>query len=369
MSRFRYSRWDGTQTGFELGADDILDQVTDDLLYHGDLNAALRRLLQSGMRDANGERIQGIREMLEKLRRRRRDELERHDLGGVYEDIAQRLRDVVETEREGLEQTRQQAQQSGDQRRQEVTDQAMAEKGLQLDLLPPDLAGQVRELQNYDFESEQARQQFEELMEELKQELLNTQFNQMMGSMGNVSPEQMQAMKDMFNDLNRMLEQRESGQPIDPSFEEFMAKHGQFFPDNPQSLDELLENMAQQMAQMQAMLNSMTPEQRAQLQGLAEALMEDMDLAFQVSRLSSNLQQAFPGAGWERRYNFSGQDPLGFAQAASLLNELGDLDSLENLLRQASSPGALADVDLDRAAELLGPDSARSLEKLAELSK
>ncbi|HVV38302.1 MAG TPA: VWA domain-containing protein [Acidimicrobiales bacterium] len=369
MSRFRYSRWDGTQTGFELGADDILDQVTDDLLYHGDLNAALRRLLQSGMRDANGERIQGIREMLEKLRRRRRDELERHDLGGVYEDIAQRLRDVVETEREGLEQTRQQAKQSGDQRRQEVTDQAMAEKGLQLDLLPPDLAGQVRELQNYDFESEQARQQFEELMEELKQELLNTQFNQMMGSMGNVSPEQMQAMKDMFNDLNRMLEQRESGEPIDPSFEEFMAKHGQFFPDNPQTLDELLENMAQQMAQMQAMLNSMTPEQRAQLQGLAEALMEDMDLAFQVSRLSSNLQQAFPGAGWERRYNFSGQDPLGFAQAASLLNELGDLDSLENLLRQASSPGALADVDLDRAAELLGPDSARSLEKLAELSK
>ncbi|MEY2417606.1 MAG: hypothetical protein QOG90_286 [Actinomycetota bacterium] len=369
MTRFRYSRWDGTQTGFELGADDILDQVTDDLLYHGDLNAALRRLLQSGMRDANGERIQGIREMLEKLRRRRRDELERHDLGGVYEDIAQRLRDVVETERDGLQQAREQARQSGDQRRQEITDQSMAEKGLQLDLLPPDLAGQVRELQNYDFESAEARQQFEELMEELKKELLNTQFNQMMGSMGDVSPEQMQAMKDMFNALNRMLEQREAGEPIDPSFEQFMREFGQFFPDNPQTLDELLEQMAQQMAQMQAMLNSMTPEQRAQLQGLAEALMEDMDLAFQVDRLSNNLQQAFPGAGWDRRYNFQGQDPLGFAQAASLLNELGDLDSLENLLRQASSPGALGDVDLDRAAELLGPDSARSLEKLAELSK
>jgi uncharacterized protein with von Willebrand factor type A (vWA) domain len=369
VTRFRYSRWDGTQTGFELGADDILDQVTDDLLYHGDLNAALRRLLQSGMRDANGERIQGIREMLEKLRRRRRDELERHDLGGVYEDIAQRLRDVVETERDGLQQAREQARQSGDQRRQEITDQSMAEKGLQLDLLPPDLAGQVRELQNYDFESAEARQQFEELMEELKKELLNTQFNQMMGSMGDVSPEQMQAMKDMFNALNRMLEQREAGEPIDPSFEQFMSEFGQFFPDNPQTLDELLEQMAQQMAQMQAMLNSMTPEQRAQLQGLAEALMEDMDLAFQVDRLSNNLQQAFPGAGWDRRYNFQGQDPLGFAQAASLLNELGDLDSLENLLRQASSPGALGDVDLDRAAELLGPDSARSLEKLAELSK
>jgi uncharacterized protein with von Willebrand factor type A (vWA) domain len=369
VSRFRYSRWDGTQVGFELDADDILDQVTDDLLYHGDLNAALRRMMQSGMRDANGERIQGIREMLEKLRRRRRDELEKHDLGGVYEDIAQRLREVVDMEREGLEQARQEAQQSGDQRRQEIAEQSTAEKGLQLDLLPPDLAGQVRELQQYEFTSSEAQQRFDELMEELKQELLNTQFNQMMGSMGNVSPEQMQAMKDMFNALNRMLEQREAGEPIDPSFEQFMQQYGDFFPDNPQTLDELLENMAQQMAAMQAMLNSMTPEQRAQLQGLAEALMEDMDLKWQVDRLSANLQQAFPGAGWERRYNFQGQDPLGFGQAADLLNELGDLDSLENMLRQASSPGALADVDLDRAAQLLGNDAAKSLEKLADMAK
>ncbi len=175
--RSRYSRWDGTQTGFELGADDILDQVTDDLLYHGDLNAALRRLLQSGMRDANGERIQGVREMLEKLRRRRRDELEQHDLGGVYEDIAERLREVVNTERDGLEQMRQEAAQSGDERRQEIAEQSTADKGLQLDLLPPDLAGQVRELQNYEFASAEAQQKFDELMEELKQELLNTQFN------------------------------------------------------------------------------------------------------------------------------------------------------------------------------------------------
>ncbi len=369
MTRFNYSRWDGSQTGFELGADDILDQVTDDLLYHGDLNAALRRLMQSGARDANGERIQGIREMLEKLRRRRRDELEKHDLGGVYEDIAQRLREVVDMERDGLEQARQEAQKSGDPRRQETADQSTAEKDMQLNLLPPDLAGQVRELQNYNFESSEARERFEELMEELKKELLNTQFNQMMGSMGDVSPEQMQGMKDMFNALNRMLEQREAGQPIDPSFEAFMQQYGEYFPDNPQTLDELLESMAQQMAAMQAMLNSMSPEQRAQLQGLAEALMEDMDLKWQVDRLSANLQQAFPGAGWERRYNFQGQDPLGFGEASSLLNELGDLDSLENLLRQASSPGALADVDLDRAAELLGSDAAKSLEKLADMAK
>src|SRR5436853_2910217 len=110
---FRYSRWDGTQVGFELSADDILSEITDDLLYHGDLNAALRRLMQSGFRDRNGDRVQGMRELMEKLRRRRRDELEKYDLGGVYDDIAQELRDVVELERKGLEELAEEARASG----------------------------------------------------------------------------------------------------------------------------------------------------------------------------------------------------------------------------------------------------------------
>ena len=367
--RFDYSKWDGTQTGFELDADDILDQVTDDLLYHGDLNAALRRLLQSGMKDQNGERIAGIRDLLEKLRRRRRDELERHDLGGVYEDIAQRLRDIVETEKAGLDELREEAAASGDQRRKEITDEVTAEKRMQLDLLPPDLAGQVQALQNYEFTSTEAREQFDALMDELRRELMQSTFNQMAGAMGDVSPEQMQRMKDMFDSLNRMIEQREANEPLDPSFKQFMARFGDFFPGNPKDLDELLEQMAQQMAAMQSMLNSMTPEQRAQLQGLANALLEDMDLKWQLDRLGANLRQAFPGAGWDRRYNFSGQDPLGFAQAASMLNELGDLDSLENLLRSASSPGALADVDLERASQLLGEDAAKSIDRLSQLAK
>ncbi|HWW54889.1 MAG TPA: hypothetical protein VNY84_14015, partial [Acidimicrobiales bacterium] len=145
--------------------------------------------------------------------------------------------------------------------------------------------------------------------------------------------------------------------------------YGDFFPDNPQTLDELLEQLAQQMAAMQSLLNSMSPEQRAQLQGLAEQLLSDMDLRWQMSRLSSNLQQAFPGAGWDRRYNFSGQDPLGFAEAAGLMERLGDIDQLENLLRSASSPGALADVDIDAARDLLGDQAAESLERLADLAK
>src|SRR5947199_8895356 len=133
-----------------------------------------------------------------------------------------------------------------------------------------------------------------------------------------------------------------------------MQQFGDFFPNNPQTLDELLEQMAQQMAAMQAMLNSMTPEQRAQLQGLAEALLEDMDLRWQVDRLSHNLQGAFPQAGWDRRYNFNGMDPLGFAEAAQLMERLGDIDQRENLMRSAAPPDALAHVDLAKARELLG---------------
>ncbi len=367
--RFDYSRWDGTQVGFELDADDLLSEITDDLLYHGDLNAALRRLLQSGFKDRNQERVQGIRDMLEQLRRKRRDELEKYDLGGVYDDIAQELRDVIDMERQGLDELVNEARQSGDQRRQEITDEVASERNLRLDMLPPDLAGQVRELQEYEFTSSEAREKFDELMDKLRQQLMQSYFNQMAGAMSDVSPEQMQRMKDMFNSLNRMLEQREAGEEIDPSFEQFMQEFGDFFPGNPQTLDELLEQMAEQMAAMQAMLNSMTPEQRAQLQGLSEQLMEDMDLRWQVDQLSDNLRQMFPDMGWNQSYDFYGQDPLNFAEAAAMMRDMGDLDQLEQLLRGATNPGALAEADIERARELLGEAAANSLEKMAQLTK
>jgi uncharacterized protein with von Willebrand factor type A (vWA) domain len=369
VRQFRYSRWDGSQVGFELDADRILEEITDDLLYHGDLNAALRRMLQSGFRDINGERLKGLRDILEQLRRRRRDELERYDLGGVYDDIAQELRDVVAQEREAIDSELAAARESGDPRRQELAEQSSLEKQMRLDMLPPDLAGQVRDLQQYPFTSAEAQQRFEELLDKLRQQLAQSYFNQMSAGMSSMSPEQIQRMKDMFADLNRLLEQRERGEDTQPGFEQFMQRYGDFFPENPQTLDELLEIMAQRMAAMQAMLNSMTPEQRAQLQGLAEQLLEDMDLRWQVDQLSQHLQGLFPQMGWDRRYDFSGQDPLGLAEAAQLMERLGDMDQLENLLRGATSPGALAEVDIDRARELVGDDAANSLERLSELAR
>src|SRR5436305_2992593 len=145
-ARFRYSRWDGTQTGFDLNADEVLAQATDDLVYHGDMNAALRRMLQEGLKDRMGERVAGLQELLERLRQRRREELANHDLGGVYDDIANELREVVNQERAALDGLEEAARQSGDQRRQDIVGEAMAERRMGLDLLPPDLAGQDRSM-------------------------------------------------------------------------------------------------------------------------------------------------------------------------------------------------------------------------------
>jgi uncharacterized protein with von Willebrand factor type A (vWA) domain len=369
VPRFRYSKWDGTQIGFEVDADDIFSELTDELLYHGDLNQALQRLMQRGFMDRNGERIAGMREILERLRQRRREMLDQHDLGGPYEEIAQRLREIVDQERAGIDDLVREAQESGDPRRAEITDEVATDRRMALDLLPPDLAGQVQALQQYEWTSSEAREAFDELLEQLRSQLMQSYFNQMSSSMSDVSPESMQRMKDMFNDLNQMLETRAAGGDTDRMFEEFMDRYGDMFPGNPQSLDELLEQMARQMAAMQQLLNSMSPEQRAQLQQLAESLLEDMDLRWQVERLGANLQQAFPQAGWDRQYSFSGSDPLGFAEAAAVMNQLGDMDQLEQMMSTASNPGALAEVDIDRAAELLGPDAAQSLEQLARLAR
>jgi uncharacterized protein with von Willebrand factor type A (vWA) domain len=259
------------------------------------------------------------------------------------------------------------AERSGDERRAQNARDAAAERNMRLDLMPNDLAGKVRELESYDFESAEARQRFEQLMDRLREQLMQQMVDQMSGAMQNMSPADMQRMKDMLAGLNEMLERRERGE--DPGFDQFMQEFGDFFPENPETLDELLEQMAQRMAAMQAMLNSMTPEQRAQLQQLSDQLLDDMDLRWQMDQLGSHLQQLFPQMGWQQSYDFEGQDPMGFGQAMDTMQDLGDLDQLEHLLRNASNPGALAEADLDRVRDLMGDDAARSLERLAQLTK
>jgi uncharacterized protein with von Willebrand factor type A (vWA) domain len=366
-TRFTYSRWDGTQRGFDLDADLLFEQLTDELLYHGDVNAALRRMMQDGMRDADGNRLDGLRDLMDKLRRERQERLDRSNLGGVYDEIARELDDIVDEERHAIDNAVREAETSGDERRADAARSTAADRNMRLDFLPDDLAGKVRELSSYNWESAEAQHRFDQMMDRLREQLMQQMVDQMSDGMQNMTPGDMQRMKDMLASLNEMLHDQQAGR--EPKFDEFMEEFGDFFPENPQNLDELLEQMARRMAAMQAMLNSMSPEQRAQLQQLAEQLMEDMDLQWQMQELGNNLQQMFPDMNWGRSYDFEGQDPMGFGQAMQTMQELGEIDQLENLLRNATTPGQLAEADMDRVRDLLGDDAARSLERLAELTK
>ena len=366
-NRFTYSRWDGTQKGFDVDADSLFEQINDDLIYHGDVNAALRRLMNQGFRDRNGEQVKGLQEMLKKLREQRKEKLDRFDLGGIYNEIAEELNDIVDEERLGIEQALRDANNSDDPRRRDNAEAAAMDRNFRLDTLPDDLAGKVRELQSYDFASKDAQQRFDNLMDRLREQLMKQTFDNVSESMQNMTPEDMQRMKEMMAALNQMIEKHNRGE--DPGFEEFMEKYGDFFPDNPQSLEELLENLAQQMAAAQQVFNSMTPEQRDQLRQLSEQLLGDMDLANEMQQLSQNMQAMFPQMGWEQGRDFNGSEPANFDQAMDAMKEISDLDAMEQMMRQASTPSQLDEVDLDRVRDLLGDDAAASLERLAQLTK
>ena len=145
-----------------------------------------------------------------------------------------------------------------------------------------------------------------------------------------------------------MLERRQRGE--DPGSSSSWSSSATSSPRTRRTLDELLEQIARAMAAMQAMLNSMSPEQRAQLQQLAEQLLGDMDLRWQLDQLGSNLRGMFPQMNWGQSYDFDGQDPMGMPQAMQAMQELGDLDQLEHLLQSATNPAALAEADMDTRA-------------------
>ena len=366
-ARYDYTRWDGSQELSALDPEDLLAELTDDLLSGGDLDDALRRMMRSGMRSADGEQTMGLRDLLEQIRRRRAEMLEQGDPDEQFAEVNKELREILAEERTAIDELADEAAASGDDRRKQVTDDVTAEKRMALDLLPDDLAGRVHELQHYEFVSSEAREKFEALMESLRKEVTDTYFKGMTEALGSPDPAQLQHMREAFDALNTMLEQRERGEPLDPTFDEFMERFGDMFP-GATSLDELLEQLAARMAAAEAMWQSLSPEQRDQLRSLAESLLEDMDLRWQIERLSANLQRAVPDAGWGQGYRFSGEGSMGMGQATDLAAQLGELERIEDLLQSASSPAALSEVDMDQVARHLGDDAARSLERLSRLA-
>lgn len=347
--RYRYSRWDGTQRGFEFGADEVFAELTDDLAEHGDVDAALRRLINDGF-GSGRDRLPGLRELFDRLRDERRRRLEQFDLGSVYDDLVRELDDIVDEERHQLD----------------ADSELDASRRLELDFLPDDLPGKVEALQRYSFASPQAAGRFDDFVDRLRQRFASQLYDRLAGSMHQLDEAGRAEMTEMMAAINEMIARRDRGE--DPQFEQFMERFGSWFPEQPSTLDELLEAVARRMAAMQALLNSLSPEQRAELEALSAQLLGDADLQAQMAQLAASLQGQFPDAGWDAGYDFDGTTPLGFDEALEQLRELADLDQLAQLLRTTSSPSALSELDFDAVSDLLGDDATRSLRRMAELT-
>lgn len=364
--RFVYSRWDGSQRGFDVDADVLMEQITDEVIHHGDVEAALRRIMERGLRTPDGRQMPGLGELRDRIRDRREEISESGELDGSLAEAARELADILDEERHAIEQARDNAVRSGDERRADNANAAADERQMRLDLLPDDLAGRMQSLQSYNFESSEASRRFEELSDRLRSEMMQQIVDRVSEGMESVTPDDVQRAKEMLSALNEMIAKRDRGE--DPGFDEFMDEYGDMFPDNPETLDELLESIARRMAAMQAMMNSMSPEQREQLARLSQQFMDDMDLQWQMEQLSSSLQAQFGSFNAESSYEMTGDNPMSMSQALDAMAEMGRLDELEGMLDAATSPADLAEIDPDKIRETLGDDAASALEQLSRLT-
>ena len=347
----RYSRWDGTQAVPDLDADDVLDEIADDVLGYGDLKSALQRLLQQGMRPPDGARMPGLKDLLDKLRQQKQQRMQRYDVGSSLEDIAKKLDDVVKTEREGIE--------------RDLKGREREKRQQALDKIPPDAAGRLRELQSYDFADATAEQKFQDLLASLRAQAMQPFMQGMKNALGNMTPEDLRRMREMIQDLNRMLRERaEGGQP---DFEKFKQKWGEQFP-GAESLDDVLEQIGRRMAAMQSLMQSLSPEQRAQLDDMMRSLfLKDERLEAAMRQLGMHLSEMIDEMA--QRYPFRGDEQVGLDEAMRLMEEMQKLDALEQELRATRSLEDLAKLSPEDVAKVAGEEAARDLERLQEIAK
>jgi uncharacterized protein with von Willebrand factor type A (vWA) domain len=371
----RYARWDGTQTIPALDADEILDALADDVMAEGDLAEALRRLMERGRRTADPTRpdLPGLNELRERLRRRREEIQERYQLRDVLADVRRELDEIVAQERAGIERRLDEAAAPPDGSPADPALRAMlrdaaARRIDQLDGLPRDVGARIRGLEEYDFMEPAARDRFNELTEKLRKQTLDRFVEGLSESIQGMTPEDLDANRDMVRDLNALLEERLEGrEPSQDQVDEFLGRHGRFFP-GARTLDDIVEQLTARMAAMQSLLRSMTPQQRAELQSMMDALLRDDRLRWDLARLASNMDQLMPD-GVGESYDFSGDEPLGLEPALERIAQLQSLDALEDELAAIESPADLGGIDRSNVSELLGPDAARDLEALDDLAR
>ena len=373
---YRYSQWDGSQEPFEADADALLDALAEDVIDHGDIRRALRDLIRRG---ANGDdtRLPGLDDLLERLRSRRNQTLDRYDPDSVMRDLKERLDDVLQTERAGMERrlgeiednlanmSGEEAEQAG--RLRDLFKQRADRNRERLDQLPESTAGALRELQDFDFIDPEAQRKFQELMDELRKEMLGSVASEMRQQIENMDPQQMALMREMLRDLNQMIRDKLDG--LEPDFEGFMEKWGAMFGDDPpRSFDELMEMLARQMGQMQSLLDSMSPEQRRELFEAMNAAM-DPETADELAELAANLGQMLPFNEFAEQRLFQGEENMTLEEAMNVMGELQSMDDLEAQIRQAMRRGDLDDLDAEMLEALLGEEARQDLDRLAEIAK
>ena len=376
-SHVRYSQWDGSQQPFDADAAALMDDIADDVIRYGDVQRALRDLMRRGMQRGDGSQTPGLRDLLDRLGQRRQEMLQQYDMDSVVRDLQEKLDDILKTERAGIDRRVTEARGRMDSM---APDEAAQHKKLmemlaqraernreQLDQLPEGLGGAVRELQDYEFMDPDAANKFQELMDELRKQMMGNVASEMKRSIEQMTPEQMAKTREMMRDLNQMIRDKLAGE--EPDFDGFMAKWGDMFgPNPPQSFDELMEMMAQQMGQMQSLMNSMSPEQQQELFEAMNAAMDDATAA-ELAELAQNLGQLMPVSAFEGDYPFAGQEDLTLDQAMDVMGQMQAMDDLESQLQQVMRNGDLDDIDADELARLLGEDAREDLERLNELAK
>ncbi|HVU74544.1 MAG TPA: hypothetical protein VHE83_16385, partial [Mycobacteriales bacterium] len=338
---------------FDLGG--TLDELGERVLNGASPRQALDRLLRRGR-----ENRRGLDDLLRKVRERQREVRDRGRLDGTLQEIKELLDQAVEQERQALF---------------PMPDDAARLAEAELDNLPRDPARAVRQLNDYQWRSPEARATFEQLKDLLQREVLDQQFKGMKQALENADPAAMQAVKDMLADLNSMLEADARGEDTDQMFSDFMDKHGQFFPENPESLEELVESLARRAAAADRLMRSLSNEQRQELSDLMNQALSDLDLQAEMSRLDSALRAARPdllGPPGQRRgrgERMSGDEPLGLGDATSALEEIADLDELADALAQDYPGATLDDVDEEAVRQHLGRQAVDDLRELRQIER
>lgn len=248
----------------------------------------------------------------------------------------------------------------------EMLENIAARKQNFLDQLPQDVGGAIKALNDYDFMDPEAREKFQELLKMLQQQMMQSYFQGMQQGMQSMTPQDLAATRQMLQELNQMLRDRAEGR--EPDFEQFMQRWGQNFPEGIESLDDLVQHLQERISQMQSLMQSMSPDQRRQLEEMAQQLMDQAGMSDELAELASLLGQMAPGMS-QRQYPFRGDEPLSLLEAMQLMEQLQELDGLERQLQQARDLNNIDQVDLDKLRRLLGEEAAQSMEQLQRLRK